>query len=206
VSRRGRRGSALLLGLATGALLVGGVAAAAGALRPTTTVPISVAAPARPAPPAPPLRLLIPGLPDLPDLPLPPVPTKERKPEPRAAGPAAEVVALTNRERADAGCPALTVDDRLTAAAQGHSADMAEQDFFSHTSLDGRDFADRIRATGYPSPGAENIAYGQTSARKVVADWMDSPGHRRNILDCELTEIGVGFDDRGYYWTQNFGR
>jgi uncharacterized protein YkwD len=203
VSLRGRRGSALLLGLAAGALLVGGVATA-GSLRPATTaVPISVAAPVQPAPP---LGLLIPGLPDLPDLPLPPVPSKERKPEPRAAGPAAEVVVLTNRERAEAGCRALTVDDRLSAAAQGHSEDMAEQGFFSHTSLDGRDFVDRIRATGYPSPGAENIARGQTSAREVMADWMDSPGHRRNILDCELTEIGVGFDDRGYFWTQNFGR
>jgi uncharacterized protein YkwD len=204
VNFRGRRGGALLLGLTTGALLVGGVATAAGALRPTTTtIPISVAAPVQPAPPPPPLRLLIPGLPDLP---LPPVPRKERKPAPRATGPAAEVVALTNRERAEAGCRALTVDDRLTAAAQRHSQDMAEQSFFSHTSPDGRDFVDRIRATGYPSPGAENVAYGQTTAREVVAEWMDSPGHRRNILDCELTEIGVGFDDRGYYWTQNFGR
>jgi uncharacterized protein YkwD len=201
VSRRGR--AALLLGLVAGVLLLGGLVTAAGALRPApTTVPISVAAPAQPAPP--PLRLLIPGLPDLPDLPLPPVPTKER--EPRAAGPAAQVVALTNRERAEAGCRALTVDARLTAAAQRHSEDMAENDFFSHTSRDGRDFVNRIRATGYPSPGAENIAYGQTSAREVVADWMGSSGHRRNILDCELTEIGVGFDRRGYYWTQNFGR
>jgi uncharacterized protein YkwD len=113
---------------------------------------------------------------------------------------------LTNRERGKAGCRPLTVDRRLTAAAQGHSEDMAEQRFFSHTSPDGRGFADRIHATGYPSPGAENIAYGQTSAREVVADWMGSPGHRRNILDCELTEIGVGFDRRGYYWTQDFGR
>ena len=205
VSRRGRRGGALLLSLATGALLVGGLAAAAGPLRPAT-VPVSVAEVRPAAPPAPPLRLLIPGLPGLPDIRLPPVTTKEREPQRRAAGPAAEVVSLTNRERGKAGCRPLTVDRRLTAAAQGHSEDMAEQRFFSHTSPDGRGFADRIHATGYPSPGAENIAYGQTSAREVVADWMGSPGHRRNILDCELTEIGVGFDRRGYYWTQDFGR
>jgi uncharacterized protein YkwD len=207
VSLRGRRGGALLLALAIGALIVGGVATAAATLRPAATVPISAAASVRPAPPpAPPLRLLIPGLPELPDIPLPPVPSKQREPARRPAGPAAEVVALTNRERGKAGCRALAVDRRLAAAAQRHSENMAEQDFFSHSSPDGRGFVDRIRAAGHPSPGAENIARGQTSAREVVADWMDSPGHRRNILDCGLTAIGVGFDERGYYWTQDFGR
>lgn len=115
-----------------------------------------------------------------------------------------EVVELTNAERARAGCGALTVDPRISAAAQGHSEDMAAQDYFAHDSRDGRDFADRITAAGYSAPGAENIAMGQPDAATVVGDWMDSPGHRKNILDCSLTTIGVGLADG--YWTQDFGR
>ncbi|WP_231974000.1 CAP domain-containing protein [Pseudonocardia sp. HH130630-07] len=117
---------------------------------------------------------------------------------------AAQVVELTNAERRQAGCPALRADARITAAAQGHSEDMAEGRYFDHSSQDGRDFADRMTASGYDSPGAENIAQGQPDAASVVAAWMDSPGHRRNILDCSLSTIGVGLSDG--YWTQNFGR
>lgn len=83
---------------------------------------------------------------------------------------------------------------------------MAENDYFSHTSRDGRSFVDRIRAAGHPSPGAENIAYGYSDGASVVEGWMNSPGHRRNIMNCSLTAIGVGFAGRGNYWTQNFGR
>lgn len=120
------------------------------------------------------------------------------------SGELARVVALTNAERAAAGCGALRADPRISAAAQGHSEDMARQGYFAHDSRDGRDFADRITAAGYPSPGAENIAMGQPDAATVVQDWMESPGHRRNILDCSLTTIGVG--ESGGYWTQDFGR
>lgn len=116
----------------------------------------------------------------------------------------AQVVELTNAERALAGCGALSVDPRISAAAQGHSEDMAAYGYFAHDSRDGRDFADRITATGYPAPGAENIAQGQPDAATVVQAWMESPGHRRNILDCSLSTIGVGLADG--YWTQNFGR
>lgn len=120
------------------------------------------------------------------------------------SGELARVVALTNAERAAAGCGALRADPRISAAAQGHSEDMAAQGYFAHDSRDGRDFADRITAAGYASPGAENIAMGQPDAATVVADWMESPGHRKNILDCSLTTIGVGLADG--YWTQDFGR
>lgn len=142
--------------------------------------------------------------------------TTTPKPAPRSAskpaapapalGPAAQVVDLTNQQRASNGCGALRVDARITAAAQKHSADMSANDYFSHDSQDGRTFDQRIRAEGYPSPGAENIAAGQPTAAAVVDDWMNSPGHRRNILDCSLSTIGVGYVADGDYWTQDFGR
>ncbi len=75
----------------------------------------------------------------------------------------------------------------------------------SHTGSNGSSFDERVRAAGYPRPAAENVAFGQSSADIVVAAWMDSEGHRRNILNCEYTAIGVGFDQRGNYWTQDFG-
>jgi uncharacterized protein YkwD len=114
-------------------------------------------------------------------------------------------VALTNEARAAAGCGPLRVDDRITAAAQAHSDDMAANGYFSHDSQDGRSFADRIRAAGYPSPGAENIAQGQRSAQAVHQAWMNSAGHRANILNCGLTAIGVGLHQGTWTWTQDFG-
>ncbi|WP_106615681.1 CAP domain-containing protein [Saccharothrix carnea] len=120
----------------------------------------------------------------------------------------AKVVELTNGERAAHGCPALAADDRLAAAARAHSADMAAQNYFDHVSKDGRSFVDRVKAAGYPAPGAENIAAGQRTAEAVVKGWMDSPGHRANILNCKLKALGVGLargGSYGWYWTQNFG-
>ena len=118
----------------------------------------------------------------------------------------AQVVSLTNQARAKAGCRPVKVDKRLAAAAQKHSRDMVERRYFEHDSPDGHSFADRESAEGYPDPGGENIAYGQKTAREVVTDWMHSASHRRNILDCSFTRIGVGLDSRGMYWTQDFGR
>jgi uncharacterized protein YkwD len=115
------------------------------------------------------------------------------------------VVAATNTERVAAGCRALRVDDRINIAAQQHSADMANRGTMSHVGKDGSRFTDRLHSAGYPRPGAENIAYGQPTAASVVAAWMASPGHRRNILNCAYTATGVGYDPRGNYWTQNFG-
>ena len=120
-----------------------------------------------------------------------------------AATEADAVVALTNAERAAAGCAPLAVDDRLVAAAQLHSEDMAANDYMDHTSLDGRSPWDRAKAQGYPNPGAENVAKGYRTAEDVVRAWMDSPGHRANILSCDLREIGVGHADGA--WTQLFG-
>jgi stress response protein SCP2 len=129
--------------------------------------------------------------------------------EPPAAGPAEEVVVATNVERGRHGLAPLTVDARLGAAAQLHTVDMVRRSFFSHENPDGEQVWDRARAVGYPyRKVAENIAAGQRTAAEVVTGWMDSPGHRRNILDGELTQIGVGHvlgGEYGVVWTQVFG-
>jgi uncharacterized protein YkwD len=120
-----------------------------------------------------------------------------------------QVVTLVNAERASAGCSALTVDDRLATAARAHSADMAARDYFDHTTPEGVTFDQRIDDAGYSwSYAAENIAAGQSDPEAVMSSWMNSEGHRRNILDCQLHQIGVGLayngDDRPF-WTQDFG-
>ncbi|MEU6429359.1 CAP domain-containing protein [Microbispora sp. NPDC046973] len=119
-----------------------------------------------------------------------------------------EVVRLTNVERAKAGCGPLKHDARLRAAAYAHSADMSAKNYFDHTSKDGRSFSDRITAAGYTwRAAAENIAKGYGTAQAVVQGWMNSPGHRQNILNCTYTDIGVGYVAAGGpYWTQDFGR
>jgi uncharacterized protein YkwD len=122
---------------------------------------------------------------------------------------AAEVVERTNRERTRHGLPPLTVDPRLTAAAQAHSTDMIARAFYSHTSPDGSRPWDRAAAAGASRRSiGENIACGQRSPAEVVEGWMNSPGHRANILEPDFTHIGIGFaggGPAGTYWTQLFG-
>lgn len=117
----------------------------------------------------------------------------------------AKVVELVNQARAGAGCGPVTADDRLAKAANLHSSDMSDRGYFSHTTPEGSSFSQRIEQAGYPSPGAENIAQGHTSAEQVMDGWMESPGHKQNILNCSLKTIGVGVDAEGWYWTQDFG-
>lgn len=119
-------------------------------------------------------------------------------------GPAGRVLAMVNAERAKAGCDAVAGNAALDRAAADYAALMARTGTFSHTGPDGSSFADRVRAAGYDDPGGENIAQGQTSADEVMDDWMNSPGHRRNILDCSFRTLGVGEADD--YWVQEFGR
>src|SRR5690606_20033310 len=141
--------------------------------------------------------------------PPPPPPPPQDQADSGIAAMAAEVVALTNAERAAAGCDDLRTDERLREAARRHSEDMAANDYFSHTSLDGRSPFDRMRDAGYPNGAAENIAMGYRSPQAVMEGWMNSEGHRNNILNCGLTAIGVGlaYDSGGRpYWTQKFGR
>lgn len=124
---------------------------------------------------------------------------------PPAGGPAAQVLALTNTERSKAGCGSVTLDDRLARAAQLHSEDMSANNYFSHTGQNGSSFVDRAEAQGHPSPGAENIAQGQSSAASVMDAWMNSEGHRANILNCSLKTLGVGVTENDWTWTQVFG-
>jgi len=143
------------------------------------------------------------------DVTSPPATEPAEPPPPTTPGPQVteeeQVVTLVNDVRTKRGCEPVRVVPELAAAAQGHSSDMADRDYFDHTTPEGVGFAERIVAAGYPNPGAENIARGQQSATQVMNSWMESDGHRANILNCQLTTIGVGLDKDGWYWTQNFG-
>lgn len=116
-----------------------------------------------------------------------------------------QVLTLTNAERAKQGLAALQADTKLMAAAREKSVDMQKNNYFSHTSPTFGSPFDRLKALGisYKSAG-ENIAQGQRTPAEVVQAWMDSPGHRANILNTSYTHLGVGFVENGYYWTQQF--
>jgi uncharacterized protein YkwD len=123
----------------------------------------------------------------------------------------ASVINLTNAQRLANGCGAMHTDNRLTAAALAHSADMVTHNYFDHTGSDGSDFVAREVTAGYArnNAAAENIAWGYPTAQAVVAAWMASPGHRANILNCANVAVGVGLAkkaDGTSYWTQDFGR
>ena len=130
------------------------------------------------------------------------------------------MLVLVNQQRASgANCggtahpavAALTLNLQLRDAARGHSQDMATNNYFSHTSLDGRTFAQRIGQAGYAGGFlGENIAAGQSTAQAVVDDWMQSTGHCQNIMNSGFRVIGIGYafnqsSTYGHYWTQNFG-
>ena len=127
-----------------------------------------------------------------------------------------QVVDLTNQLRHQHNCPALRISPQLTTAARGHSQDMADNNYFSHDDLAGHTAQWRAQQAGYRGlAGWENIAAGYSTAREVVSAWYNetppNDGHRRNILDCSLTDIGVGYGYNGgsaygSYWTQDFGR
>ncbi|GAA0733816.1 CAP domain-containing protein [Dactylosporangium roseum] len=118
-------------------------------------------------------------------------------------GMARGVVAITNSVRARAGCGPVTPNARLNHAAWLHSLDMAGRGYFAHGQP-----GHRVRAAGYRwSAYGENIAWGQRSAGEVMRDWMNSPGHRANILNCRFRNVGVAvvYNARGVpFWTQDF--
>ncbi|MEM9774023.1 MAG: CAP domain-containing protein [Chloroflexota bacterium] len=124
----------------------------------------------------------------------------------------ATVLDLVNSERENAGCGPLEANPFLRSAAFLHSQDMAVNRYFDHTALDGSRFWDRADRAGYQGFAAgENIAAGYGSPESVMNGWMNSSGHRANILNCSHTEIGIGYYfDSGSpyrrYWTQVFGR
>lgn len=137
---------------------------------------------------------------------------------PGATGPADAVLSAVNAARAEAGCGPLRMNAKLTAAAEGHATAMARQNFFGHAGKDGSKFSTRIDRQGYSyRTAAENIAAGYRSAGQVVSGWLKSSGHRRNMLNCRMTETGIAMvyqaDDRPirgnpaplrYYWVQVF--
>ncbi|OON76473.1 CAP domain-containing protein [Streptomyces tsukubensis] len=129
------------------------------------------------------------------------------KPQGAAERAAAEVLSLVNQERSKAGCSPVRADGELAALAGNFSADMAARDFFDHTDPDGDTPWDRAKQAGVSGLGGENIARGQANAQSVMDSWMNSPGHRANILNCDYKTLGVGvhFGSGGPWWTQDFG-
>jgi uncharacterized protein YkwD len=119
----------------------------------------------------------------------------------------AEVLSLVNAERSKAGCAPLQDDPKLDALAGAFSDDMAARGFFDHTDPDGRTPWDRAKAAGISNLGGENIARGQATPQAVMDAWMNSPGHRANILDCDFKTLGVGVHHctGGPWWTEDFG-
>ena len=161
-----------------------------------------------------------------------PTPTSSPSPSPSPAPPAAHTCGLSNfqsqmlqlvnaRRAAGASCgsrgsfapaAALAWNTRLTDAAYGHSRDMADNNYFSHTSLDGRTLGQRVTAAGYSwSALGENIAGGPSTVQQVVDGWMASDGHCANIMNANFTEIGVACAGNassqwGRYWTMDLAR
>lgn len=139
--------------------------------------------------------------------------TSAAAPARRAATPAgdtsaqAAVLALVNQERAKAGCSPVTASAPLTSLAQNFSDEMAARGFFDHTDPDGQTPWDRASKAGVTGLGGENIARGQADAQAVMDSWMNSEGHRANILNCDYKTLGVGvhFGSGGPWWTQDFG-
>ncbi|MEV0632198.1 CAP domain-containing protein [Nonomuraea wenchangensis] len=119
------------------------------------------------------------------------------------------VVRLINARRAKKGCRALKHHPRLHKAARGHAADMAEHEYFSDTSRDGRSFTDRVKRAGFTGGTslAENIATGRLTPAAVVRAWMGASTTKDSLMNCGFTFIGVGAaDDSGgaTYWTAVF--
>lgn len=115
--------------------------------------------------------------------------------------------AITNVERTGAGLGPLACDAQMVLAARIHAQDMCDNGYFSHSSQDGRSFGDRMRAQGVMfGAGGENIAQGQRTPQAVHTAWMNSSGHRANIMNSRYNRIGVGHSDCGgrNYWVQVF--
>jgi uncharacterized protein YkwD len=194
---------------------------------PSATGPLPEAAP--PAPPggvaavppdpapAPSVAAPEPAAPPVEAAPEIPAPAAPAAPGPAAsaasAAPAAapsgdpeeQVLALVNVERAAAGCGPVSAEDDLTSVARAHSEDMRDRGFFDHENPDGLDPFDRADEADVDAR-AENIARGEPDAIAVMEFWMNSREHRANILDCGLTELGVGVAEGGGgpWWTQLF--
>jgi len=139
--------------------------------------------------------------------PAPPPPPAAPAPAPGAIQ---QVLDITNQRRAENGLGGLGLNQALNNAAQAHSEDQATRNSMSHSGSDGSTAGQRIERQGYGwSAWAENVAVGYPDAPSVMNGWMNSSGHRANILGRNLTEIGIGLAyaaDGTPYWTQVFAR
>jgi len=135
-------------------------------------------------------------------------------PPPQTSAESVQILALVNNERTSRGLSPMRLDVSLNDAAQGHSAAQASAGSIYHIAPDGSSPGDRIARSGYQfSTWGENVAAGYRDAGAVMAAWMRSPGHCRNILNPAFTELGVGYVERTNdpsrffdYWTQVFAR
>lgn len=206
----------------------GGVPGAKASSAPASPTPTPAAVPASPAAGSPSPAPSAPSVTRSPERSVAATPTRSAtKPSPKrteptrpaavpqvASGPSAqedEVVRLTNIERDRAGCGTVKPDPRLRTAMRLHVQELGTHGdlYISHVSDDGRSFADRARAQGYDAPGGENVARGQRDAADVMRSWMNSDGHRANIVNCSFKAIGVGMVqgvDGTLVWGQIFGR
>ncbi|MFI6764703.1 CAP domain-containing protein [Streptomyces sp. NPDC050355] len=134
-------------------------------------------------------------------------PTAPRAATGTAARFAQKVVDLVNDQRAQHGCGPLTVDPRVQKAAQAHSDDMAARNYYEHNTPEGVDPGTRMTNAGFRwSSWAENIFKSPKDPATALKGWMESPGHRANILNCsyKYTGVGVNLRSNGPWWTQDF--
>jgi uncharacterized protein YkwD len=122
-----------------------------------------------------------------------------------------EVIRLVNVERRKAGCGTVALNTKLRTAIRLHVQELGTHGnlYISHVSDDGRTFTERAAEQGYNAAGGENVARGQRNAAAVMDSWMNSAGHRANILNCSFKAIGVGAAkgvDGSIVWGQIFGR
>lgn len=177
---------------------------------PAPAKPVTPAAPEKPAAPAP----AKPEAPATPEKPAAPA-TTQKPAAPAESNAAAgsyelQVVDLVNKERAAQGLPALKYNAELSKVAEAKAADLRDKNYFSHTSPTYGSPFDMMKAFGikYTAAG-ENIAKGYMSPASVMDGWMNSPGHKANILNNSFTEIGVGYvsgNNGTGYWVQMFIR
>jgi uncharacterized protein YkwD len=128
-----------------------------------------------------------------------------------AAGSGASASAATRLAeiRASAGLGALAPDDRLEKAAARQAAYMAASGRMEHTTGPGRDFVARMKRDSIAAPAAENLANGRMDTQRLFSMWMDSPGHRRNMLDARFSRYGLAYAEAGggrRYWALVLGR
>jgi len=130
--------------------------------------------------------------------------TQPTAPTTNVVVPQGSIASLLNSQRAAQGLGPLRENANLSRSARAHAQDMVTHGYFAHQGRDGSSFADRARSAGYACPAAENIASGQRSEAEVMTSWMNSSGHRRNILLADATEHGLG--RVGTMWVLVLGR